>query len=237
MKESNILVAGRAAQTRKALRTVLEFERHQVAEAETADRAMEALDSGDYDLLIVEPGLEGLSLLDLCRSVRSQSGLGIIVAGGDRAGSIEALNAGADDYVPAPLVYPELLARVRAILRRVVRSEEHARPIILEDRAIDLKAHRIKGPGDREIHLTPKECLVLKYLVANANKLLTHQSLAQSVWQRDATGEIEYVRIVIKQLRRKLEPDPENPRYIRTERAAGYWFDLPPAEVSHATRV
>jgi two-component system KDP operon response regulator KdpE len=236
MNKTSILVAANTAPMRKELRTALEFERHHVVEAETAGQAMEEIFSARHDLLIVAAGLEGAGSSTLCRTIRLNSDLGIIVLGveGEPSSSIDALNAGADDYVPSPLVVPELLARVRAILRRVTRSGEDGKPIVLQDRAIDLKSHRIKGPGDREIHLTPKECQVLKHLVANANKLLTHQRLAQSVWQRDAQGEIEYVRIVIKQLRRKLEPDPENPRYIRTERAAGYWFDMPSTETTRA---
>jgi two-component system KDP operon response regulator KdpE len=171
--------------------------------------------------------VDGIAAHELCRTIRPQSKLGIIVCGGELGKTaIDSLNAGADDYVPAPFVPAELLARLRALLRRVARpSEKHQ--IILQDRAIDLRSHRIKGPGDRDIRLTPKEFQVLEHLISNANKLLTHQTLTQSIWQRDAGGEIEYVRIVIKQLRRKLEQDPDNPRYIRTERAAGYRFHLP----------
>jgi len=232
MNPGRILVAGGAANTRKELRSALEFDRHEVDEVENGDQMVHQAGSGRYDLLIVEGMVEAAGLHQLCAAIRSNSDLGIIVLGGDSAesASIHALNAGADDYMPAPLVIAEFLARVRALLRRVVRSGEDGKPILLHDRAIDLKCHRIKGPGDREIHLTPKECQVLKHLVANANKLLTHQSLAQSVWQREAGGEMEYVRIVIKQLRRKLEPDPDNPRYIRTERAAGYRFEMPPVD-------
>jgi len=169
--------------------------------------------------------------------VRPQSALGIIVLDHDDAAQapIDVLNAGADDYVSAPLVWGELLARVRAILRRVRRFGGEPRQIMLEDRAIDLKAHKIKRPNGLVIHLTPKEFLVLRYLVAHANQALTHQRLAQTVWQRDGRGDVEYLRIVIKQLRRKLEPDPVNPRYIRTERSVGYRFQMPPAGQRSAT--
>ena len=132
-------------------------------------------------------------------------------------------------YLQSPFVLRELLARVRAVLRRVTRPDGEGRQIILHDRAIDLKSYKIRGPGSRVSHLTPKEFLVLQCLVAHAYKPLSHQSLAQSVWQRDARGEVEYLRVVIKQLRRKLEPDPDNPQYIRTERAVGYRFHMLPA--------
>jgi two-component system KDP operon response regulator KdpE len=228
-----IIVAGSDRQERQELRAALELEGHQITEAETVDRTLEETGSRLHHTLILASEFDGLKPHELCRTIRLESDLGIIVLAGDgaRQGRIDALNAGADDFIPVPFVWPELLARVRAILRRVVRDNEQNQQIVLQDRAIDLRSHRIKGPGDREIHLTPKEFLVLKQLISNANKLLTHQSLSQSVWQRDAGGEVEYMRIVIKQLRRKLEPDPDNPRYICTERAAGYRFHLPAASL------
>ncbi len=230
MNTRRILVASGNGDKRSELRTALELEGHDVAEAATAPDTIRKACAEPHDLLVLESVVDGMGAYALCRAIREKSKLGIIVWG-DRLGTaaIDSLNAGADDFIPSPFVPAELLARVRAILRRLALPSDKTQRIILQDRAIDLRSHRIKGPGDREIHLTPKEFLVLSHLVSNANKLLTHQSLAHSVWQRDAEGEVEYMRIVIKQLRRKLEPDPDNPRYIRTERAAGYRFHLPPA--------
>ncbi len=222
-----IIVASRNEKQRAELRAAMKFEGHDVVEAATPAEVLQRVCDQPCDLLVIESAIGGMSADRLCRTIRPQSNLGIIVWG-RRGGTaaIDSLDAGADDFVPAPFVVPEMLARVRAILRRLARPGDQ-KEIILEDRAIDLRSHRIKGPGDREIRLTPKEFLVLKYLVSNANRLLSHQALAQSVWQRDAVGEVEYMRIVIKQLRRKIEPDPDNPRYIVTERAAGYRFELP----------
>jgi two-component system KDP operon response regulator KdpE len=231
MNTCRILVASSRAEKRGELRAALELEGHDVAEAATAAETAERACAESHDVLVMESVVGGIAAHGLCRKIRTQSKLGIIVWGGNLGTTaIDSLNAGADDFIPAPFVLAELLARVRAILRRVARSSEKNQQIVLQDRAIDLRSHRIKGPGDREIHLTPKEFLVVKHLVSNANKLLTVQNLAQSVWRRDAGGEIEYVRVVIRQLRRKLEPDPDNPRYIHTERAAGYRFNLSPAE-------
>jgi two-component system KDP operon response regulator KdpE len=222
------LVASSNAPMRSELRAALELEGHDVSEAVTSAETIQKVSAESHDVLVVDSVMNGIAAHELCRAIRSQSQLGIIVWGGQLGTSaIDSLNAGADDFIPAPFILPELLARVRAILRRVARPTERNQQIILQDRAIDLRSHRIKGPGDREIRLTPKEFQVLQHLVSNANRLLTHQTLTQSVWQRDADGEIEYVRIVIKQLRRKLEQDPDNPQYIRTERAAGYRFHLP----------
>jgi two-component system KDP operon response regulator KdpE len=234
MNTSRILVASSNSDRRGELRAALEFEGHDVSEAATGAETIEEASSGRHDALVLDTrgdsDIDWVTPHELCREIRQTSDLGIIVVDRDEReqGPIDVLNAGADDYVTAPFVLAELQARVRAILRRVPRAIEKSHEVVLQDRAIDLRSHKIKGPGDRVIHLTPKEFLVLKQLVSNANKPLTHQSLAQSVWQRDAGSEFEYVRIVIKQLRRKLEPDPDNPRYIRTERAVGYRFDLAP---------
>lgn len=230
IKAGRIVLAGNGSQQRTDLRVALEFEGHQVVETEAADQTLEETCSGLHHVLIVTSGFEGIEPHELCREVRLKSDLGIIVLGGQddtRESRIDALNAGADDYVPSPFVMRELLARARAVLRRVSRTEEEGRQIILHDRAIDLKSYKIRGPGSRVSHLTPKEFLLLQCLVTQPNKAFTHQRLAQTVWQRDGGGEVEYLRIVIRQLRRKLEPDPDNPRYILTERSVGYRFDLP----------
>jgi two-component system KDP operon response regulator KdpE len=225
---NRILIASSSADRRRELRAALELEGHHTTEAATAAQTVHKACAEPYDVLVMESIVEGISAHGLCRAIRSQSKLGIIVWGGEvGTTAIDALNAGADDFIPSPFVLAEFLARVRAIARRVARPETKNQHIVLQDRAIDLRSHRIRGPGDREIRLTPKEFQVLRHLVSNANQLLTHQNLSQSVWQRDAVGEVEYMRIVIKQLRRKIEPDPDNPRYILTERSAGYRFELP----------
>ena len=228
-KTGRILVSSSGAEIRRELRTALELEGHLVAEVETAGRTIEETSSGAHDVLILDSVLDGMEPYELCRAIRPKSDLGIILLSRDNSGQdhIDALNAGADDYVPDRCALAELLARVRAILRRVTRSSGRHQIVALQDRAIDFQSHEIKGPDGRVAHLTPKECLVLRHLVTNANRALTPQSLAQTVWQRDGGGQIEYVRIVVKQLRRKLEPDPDNPRYILTQRSVGYRFQMP----------
>jgi two-component system KDP operon response regulator KdpE len=229
MKTGRILVASSGVDLRGELRTALEFEGHSVSEAETASQTFEETSSGLYDVLILDSALDGVGPYELCRAIRPKSDLGIILLSRDDSGQgrIDALNAGADDYVPDQFVLAELLARVRAILRRVTRSFGNRHLVVLHDRAIYFQSHEIKGPHGRVAHLTPKECLVLEHLVSHANRPLTPQRLAQTVWQRDGSGQIEYVRVVVKQLRRKLEPDPDNPRYILTQRSAGYQFKMP----------
>jgi DNA-binding response OmpR family regulator len=228
MKTGRILVASSGAEALRELRTVLEFEGHQVTEAEAAAEILHRVVSGRHDLLILETGLEPANAFGLCRNIRSRSDVGIVILSCDNGGQarIDALNAGADDFLPPGFVRAELLARVRAILRRV-KPDGKRQQIMLPDRAINFESHEITGPDGRIVHLTPKECLVLQHLVTHANRPLTPQNLARNVWQRDGHGQIEFVRIVVKQLRRKLEPDPDNPRYILTQRSVGYQFQLP----------
>jgi len=230
----HIVVASGDIQRRRELRAALEFEGHRVAEAETAHDTLQETCSEAHDVLLLDSEMEGAKLHELCRAIRPQSDLGIIVLNRDDTGQarIDALNSGADDCVPAPFVMAELLARVRAILRRLGRSHVSGPPVVLQDRAIDLCSRKVKGPGGALINLTPKEFLVLQQLLAHCDKPLTHQSLARTVWQRDGLGEVEYLRVVIKQLRRKLEPDPSRPRYILTERSFGYRFQMHPVEPS-----
>jgi two-component system KDP operon response regulator KdpE len=221
-----VIVAGSGEEERKDLRSALEFDGYQVAEAETASQTIDKACTELHDVLITDSYVEGMAAHELCRAIRKKSELGIIVVG-DKTGTsaIDALNAGADDYVAAPFVMTELVARVRAILRRVARPGR--KQIVLHDRTIDLQSRKIKNADGCVSHLTPKEFLVLQCLVTHANKPRTHQSLAQTVWRRDGRGEVEYMRVVVKQLRRKLEPDPDNPRYILTERSVGYLFHMP----------
>jgi two-component system KDP operon response regulator KdpE len=223
-----VIVAGSNPQKRLEVRTALEREDYDVAETSAPDRTLQEVCSGGYDLLILDSAIDGVGPYELCRAIRSRSDLGIIVLKREEhvlAGS-DVLNAGADDYLPSTFVAGELLARVRAILRRVPRPAANEQLVSLPDRTIDLKSRKVTGPHGRVSPLTPKEFLVLKYLLAHANQPRTHQNLAQAVWQRNTAGDFEYVRVVIAQLRRKLEPDPEHPRYILTERAVGYRLHL-----------
>ena len=229
MKTGRILVASNSPENCRELRASLEFEGHQVAQIVEEDAALRTMGFGRHDLLILEAGLQTVDAFSLCRTVRAKSDLGIIFLSKEDSSQarIDALNAGADDFLPPGFAVSELLARVRAILRRVKPSPGKRREVQLPDRAIDFQSHEIKGPDGRIAHLTPKECLVLEHLVTHANTPLTPQNLARSVWQRDGSGQIEFVRIVVKQLRRKLEPDPDNPRYILTQRSMGYQFQMP----------
>lgn len=226
---SRIIVASSVDAKLHRMRRELASEGHQVKKAdEAADIVAEAC-SGEHDALIVDSVVNGVAAYELCRQIRPQSKLGIIVLGGKQeAGAIDALNSGADDFIASPFQMAELVACLRALLRRLAPSK-CTRQIILQDRTVDLESRKISGPKSAVARLTPKEFLVLQCLVSHGNRPKTHQSLAQTVWQRDGRGELEYVRIVVQQLRRKLESDPRNPRYILTERSVGYRFQVPSA--------
>jgi len=229
MNTGRVLLGAGDPEKCKELRTVLEFEGHQVTEAFASREILRNILSGRHEVLILDAGLEPGGAFALCRAIRSKSDLGIILLSCDDSGQvrIDALNAGADDFLPPGFAFAELMARVRAILRRVTPAAGDRQRVLLLDRAINFQSHEITGPGSRVAHLTPKECLVLRHLVNHANKPLTPQRLAQNVWQRDGLGRIEFVRVVVKQLRRKLEPDPDHPRYILTQRSVGYQFQMP----------
>jgi len=226
---NRILVASSAAARRRDVRAGLDSEHYEISETATSSETIEKACFDLPDLLIMDSVIEGIDAHRLCAAIRPQSKVGILVLGGLEgvAGStaIDALNAGADEYLSMPFGTAELAARVRAMLRRVARRD--GKEIVLQDRAIDMNSHRIKGPDGQVSRLTPKEYFVLRYLITHANKARTHRDLAQAVWQRDGSGEVEYVRIVINQLRRKLEPDPAKPRYLLTERAVGYRLHMP----------
>jgi two-component system KDP operon response regulator KdpE len=180
-------------------------------------------------VLILDSAIPGDGAAETCRAIRRKSELGIIVLSRDdeRQYRIDALNAGADDYIPARFAMAELQARVRAVLRRVANPPALSGHIRLEDRTIDLGARKVRGPRDRVTGLTPKEFDLLQQLVSRPGQPLTHHALTQAVWQREARGEIEYLRVVIQQLRRKLELEPDRPRHIVTERGVGYVFHMP----------
>jgi two-component system KDP operon response regulator KdpE len=229
-----VLVASKNAGTRGELRVALEREGYEVADASTAFEASRKTLVETHKVLLLDSDGEEMPAPSLCREIRRQSKLGIIVFGGKPGtAATDSLNAGADDFIAAPFALAELLARVRANLRRTTQLDENPQ-IVLDDRSVDLRSYEVKGPGSQVSHLTPKEFLVLQYLLSHANKFRTTQALAQSVWRRDGGGELEYVRVVIRQLRRKIERDPGNPRYILTQRPEGYRFLMPALQAKRA---
>ena len=212
---------------RAVLRTLLEVEQYRVVEADTAERAVSEARAHKPDLLLVDLGLPDGDGLTVIRRVREWSPVPIVVLSARtlEEQKIAALDAGADDYVTKPFSAPELLARVRAALRRNVRSAEQMPLLTLGETNIDLAQRGAHGP-EGDIHLTPLEYRVLECLARQAGSIVTQDQLIREVWGPDRLEDTRNLRVCIKNLRQKLEPDPRRPRYLRTETGLGYRLTL-----------
>ena len=232
MNAANILVVDDEPQIRRVLRSTLTTQGYVITEAKTGEEALEALRKERPDLVLLDMNMPGMGGIETCREIRRASDAPIImltVRNAERD-KVAALDAGADDYVVKPFGIEELLARIRAALRRYAPGDALP-PFVSKDLKIDFEARQVTV-GDRHVHLTPKEYDVLKHLVANQGKPLTHRRLLQAVWGPDYGEETESLRVVINQLRKKLEADPARPKYIVTEPWVGYRFQ--PPRVSNA---
>ena len=232
MSPASILVIDDEPQIRRVLRSTLATHGYEIAEAKTGEEALEWLRKEAPDLVLLDMNMPGMGGVEACREIRRASDAPIImltVRNAERD-KVAALDAGADDYVVKPFGIEELLARIRAALRRYAPGD--ALPaFVSKDLSIDFEARQV-SVRDRDVHLTPKEYEVLRHLVANQGKPLTHRRLLQAVWGPDYGEETEGLRVVINQLRKKLEADPARPRYILTEPWVGYRFQPPRASAA-----
>jgi two-component system, OmpR family, KDP operon response regulator KdpE len=227
MNASTILVVDDEPQIRRVMLTTLTSHGYSVMEAASGEEALEKIRSERPDLILLDVNLPGVSGLATCAEIRTSSDVPIIMLTirNSERDKVEALDAGADDYVVKPFGVQELMARIRAALRR--SSPGDGTPAFSSD---DLKIDfekRVVSVKNRPVRLTPKEFELLRHLVANRGKALGHRRLLQVVWGPDYGEETEYLRVFINQLRKKIEPDPRNPRYIHTEPWVGYRFDPP----------
>ncbi|HET6199905.1 MAG: response regulator transcription factor [Candidatus Acidiferrales bacterium] len=225
MKSGVILVVDDEPQIRRVMRTTLSAAGYTIVEAHTGEEALEQIRNERPDLLLLDMNMPGLGGLETCREIRRTSDIPIImltVRNAERD-KVMALDAGADDYVVKPFATQELLARIRAALRRSPSSEPMP-SFVSKDLRIDFERRNV-AVQERSVRLTPKEFDILRLLVANAGKAVPHRTLLQTVWGPDYGEETEYLRVFINQLRKKIEPDPRRPRYIRTEPWVGYRFE------------
>lgn len=221
MSQFHILVVDDEPQIRRTLRATLVPQGYAVAEAASGEEAVAALGKAPPDLVLLDLNMPGMGGLAACRALREACDAAIIaltVRDSERD-KVEMLDAGADDYVIKPFSTPELLARIRAALRRV--PEEAPARLALRECTVDFRSRRILARG-REERLTPKEYDLLRYLAANANQVIPHRKLLQAVWGPEYGDEVEYLRVFINQLRKKIERDPANPRHLLTEPWVGY---------------
>ncbi len=221
MSGPRILVVDDEPQILRALRTSLRGAGYDVETAETAEGALAVAAMQPPEAVILDLVLPDGSGTDVCRELRTWSSAPVIVlsAVGDEAEKVAALDAGADDYVTKPVGIDELLARLRAALRRVGPSAE---PVIaIGELEVDLEKREVRVAG-APVHLTPHEFDLLRYLARNEGKLLTHRMILQEVWGPGYVDATNILHVNVSQLRRKLEPDPSRPRYLLTEPGVGY---------------
>jgi len=235
--KANILVVDDEPQITRVLKTTLASLGYGIRAAADGDEALTIMQDWWPDLLITDLRMPNLDGLQLCRRVREKSRIPIIVLSvkGEEKIKIEALDAGADDYVTKPFSINELLARVRAALRRAAAPEQDTEPMIAAgDFHIDIESRTVRV-REKDVHLTPKEFDLLVYMARNAGKVLTHRTLLAAVWGENSVQQPEYLRVFVGHLRKKLEPDEGTPRYILTEPWVGYRFN--PGETAFATEI
>lgn len=237
MSDISILVVDDEPQIRRVLRSTLSSNGYLIHEAKTGEEAVDMLRKMRPDLILLDINMPGMDGIATAREIRSVSDMPIImltVQNAEKA-KVAALDAGADDYVVKPFGIEELLARVRAALRRYSPGDALT-PFVTKDLTLDFEGRLLSVRG-KEVHLTPKEFDVLKLLIVNVGKPLTHRRLLQTVWGPDYGEENENLRVVINQLRKKIESDPTHPKYILTEPWVGYRFQLPKsASVKNSSR-
>jgi two-component system, OmpR family, KDP operon response regulator KdpE len=227
---TRVLVVDDDHQLLRALRIALSARGYDVTVAQDAASGLAAAERTPPDLVIVDLGLPDMDGVSIVASLRGWSTSPIIVLSArlTEQAKINALDAGADDYVTKPFAMGELLARIRAALRRATPQDQA--PVVRTDAfAIDLAAKRAVGSDGAEVRLTPTEWHLLEVLVRHPDRLVTHQQLLHEVWGPRYETETNYLRVHIANLRRKLEPDPSRPRYLRTDPGLGYRFTPDPS--------
>lgn len=229
MSMGRILVVDDEPQIRRVLRTTLSAQGYEVYDAKTGEDALIAIRDRRFDLVLLDMNMPGMGGLAACREVRAGSDAAIIMltVRNSEQDKVTALDAGADDYITKPFGVPEISARIRAALRRLPTIQgKDVGPIHLDGVEIDLQSRRVRRAG-RETRLTPKEFDLLHYLIANSHTSISHAKLLQAVWGPDYGDQVEYLRVFVNQLRKKIEPDPSHPRYLLTEPWVGYRFEPP----------
>ena len=222
--DSRVLVVDDEPQITRVQRTVLTSHGYQVRTAAEGESALTSFREWRPELVITDLFMPHMDGVELCRRIRAVSGVPIIVLSvkGEERTKVEALDSGADDYVTKPFGIDELLARVRAALRR--RGDTDTTAVDAGDFMVDLDSRRVHVGGN-EVRLTPKEFDLFLYMARHPNRVISHRTLLEAVWGEASQEQPEYLRVFMGQLRKKLEPDPSNPKYLVTEPWVGYRFN------------
>jgi two-component system KDP operon response regulator KdpE len=224
MSAGKILLIDDDPQIRRVMKVILTGEQYEVAEARSGEGGLLTFREFLPDLVLLDLNMPGMGGLETCRSIRAVSEAPIIILTVRREESekVELLDAGADDYITKPFGKQEVLARIRAALRRAPAGAA-LQPFLSEDLEIDFQTRKVRS-ANKPVSLTPKEFEVLRYLVAQRGKPVPHRELLQAVWGPDYGDQTDYLRVLIAHLRKKIEPNPAQPRYILTEPWLGYRF-------------
>ncbi len=228
MNAGRILIVDDEPQIRRILRTTLIDSGFEVEDVKTGAESLEKLRDYRPDLILLDINMPGMGGLETCKALRmDDANVAIIMltVRNTETDKVACLNAGADDFVTKPFSTPELIARIRAALRRTP-STGHPLPTQMQlgDLLIDFNARTIQKKGTTT-RLTPKELELLRYFIQHANEAVTHRELLQAVWGPDYSDQVDYLRTFIKNLRKKIEPNPNTPQFITTEPWVGYRFN------------
>jgi two-component system KDP operon response regulator KdpE len=229
LRQDSVLVVDDELSLRKALRMSLVASGFAVEEARNGEEALGAVQGHPFDLVLLDINMPGMNGTDACRKIRGISphaGIVMVSVRDLEDDKVKALNAGADDYVTKPFTLRELTARLRALLRRI-RHEEHEPEFLRAGKLeIDLQ-RRLLWKGEDEVHLSPIEFELLAFMMKHPDAALTHVKLLRTIWGPEYGGELEYLRTYVRTLRKKIEDDPAEPKYILTEPWIGYRFHNP----------
>jgi two-component system, OmpR family, KDP operon response regulator KdpE len=226
LSAGRILVIDDEPQIRRIMRETLTSSGYEVDDAKNGQEGLVKVREFRPDLVLLDINMPDISGAAVCKAIRVDSNIAIIMltVRKSEADKVAALDAGADDFITKPFSTPELLARIRAALRRVPLTQSSSARLQFGQLSIDFAARTVTR-GSTTSHLTPKELDLLRYLTQRANEAVSHRELLQAVWGPDYGDQVDYLRVVIKNLRKKIESSPEHPRYIKTEPWVGYRFN------------
>ena len=225
----NVLVVDDEPPLRKVLLTTLSARGFAVEESGSAERAIELVRQGTFELILLDINMPGMGGIEACRRIRGlspEAAIVMVTVRDEESDIVQALEAGADDYITKPFRFGELVARLRAVLRRTVEGNTRSTVLQAGDLEIDFDKRLLRRSGTM-IHLTPTEFDLLALLMKNEGTLLTHKKLLQAIWGPEYGDELEYLRSYVRTLRKKLEDNPAQPKYILTEPWVGYRFQNP----------